>query len=113
MPVAAFRRRGEDLADLEIDQRAAVVADGWTVDPRQEGPLRLDLAIHNLEDRCLGKKYRPLIAATSEEHFLDHIDGVWQGDCRTGRQVGPAPSLYQGRASSADRQKHTQRPWGD
>ena len=30
MPVAAFRRRGEDLADLEIDQRAAVVADGWS-----------------------------------------------------------------------------------
>ncbi len=87
MPVAAFRRRGEDLADLEIDQRAAVVADGWLVDPRQEGPLRLDLAIHNLEDRCLGKKHRPLIAATSEEHFLDHIDSVWQGIVERGDRL--------------------------
>ena len=87
MPVAAFRRRGEDLADLEIDQRAAVILDGWAVDPRQEGPLRLDLAIHALEDRCLGKKHRPLIAATSEEHFLDHIDAVWRGITELGERL--------------------------
>ena len=89
MPVAAFRRRGEDLADLAIDLRSAVVADGWLIDPRQEEPLRLDLAIHNLEDRCLGKKHRPLIAATSEEHFLDHIDGVWQGIVERGERLDP------------------------
>ena len=87
MPVRAFRRRGEDLADLEIEQRAAVILGGWTTEPRQEGPLRLDLAIHTLEDRCLAKNHRPLIEATSERHFLEHVESVWRGIIEQGEKL--------------------------
>ena len=79
MPTEAFHRRGEDLADLDVEQRALVIEDGWFSPARQLGPLILELAAHNVDDRCRAATKRPLVAATKEEHFDDHVGQVWAG----------------------------------
>ena len=79
MSAGAFRRRGEDLADLDPDQRARVIEEGWFTRTRDLGPLTLDLAVHNLTDRCQAATKRPLVAATNQEHFDEHVGQVWAG----------------------------------
>ena len=93
MPTDAFHRRGEDLADLDIEQRAPVIEDGWFSPVRELGPLILDLAVHNLVDRCQGITKRPLVAATKQEHFDDHVGQVWTGIFRREDDLRQ-PSLY-------------------
>ena len=93
MPTDAFHRRGEDLADLDAEQRALVIEDGWFAPVRELGPLYLDLAVHNLGDRCQAKTGRPLVAATKQEHFDDHVGQVWAGIFRREDDLRQ-PSLY-------------------
>ena len=93
MPTDAFHRRGEDLADLDIEQRALVIEDGWFAPVRELGPLTLELAVHNLGDRCQAMTKRPLVAATKQEHFDDHVGQVWVGVLQ--REDGLSqPSLF-------------------
>ena len=93
MPTDAFRRRGEDLADLERDQRARVIEEGWFTDARQLGPLILELAAHNLEGRCLGATKRPLIEASDREHLDEHVEQVWKGILEREERL-PQPALF-------------------
>ena len=93
MPTDAFRRRGEDLADLERDQRARVIEEGWFTDGRQLGPLILELAAHNLEGRCLGATKRPLIEASDREHLDEHVEQVWKGILEREERL-PQPALF-------------------
>ena len=79
MDTDGFTRRGEDLADLDAAQRARVIDEGWFARTRELGPLTLELAVHNLNDRCQAATRRPLVAATKQEHFDDHVDQVWSG----------------------------------
>ena len=79
MPTDAFTRRGEDLADLELERRARVIEEGWFAQTRQLGPLILELAAHNLENRCLAATNRPLIEASDREHLDEHVAQVWKG----------------------------------
>ena len=79
MSTDAFHRRGEDLADLDIDRRAIVIEDGWSSEARKLGPLTLELAVHNLGDRCQAATKRPLVSATKQEHFDEHVEQVWSG----------------------------------
>ena len=93
MPTDAFGRPGEDLADLGIEQRVLVIEDGWFAPLRELGPLILELATHNLEDRCIAATKRPLVAATKQEHFDDHVGQVWAGIFRREENLRQ-PSLY-------------------
>ena len=93
MPTDAFHRRGEDLADLDLDQRALVIGDGWFAPVRELGRIILDLAVHNLGDRCQAATKRPLVAATKQEHFDDHVGQVWAGIFRHEEDLRQ-PSLY-------------------
>ena len=93
MPTDAFRRRGEDLADLDSEQRARVIEDGWFSRARELGPLILELAVHNLTDRCQAATKRPLVAATKQEHFDDHVRQVWSGIFER-EERGTQPSLF-------------------
>ena len=93
MPTDAFRRRGEDLADLDAEQRALVIEDGWFSPARELGPLIMDLAVHNLGDRCQAMTKRPLVAATKQEHFDDHVGQVWSGIFQREEDL-QQPSLY-------------------
>ena len=79
MPTEAFQRRGEDLADLAVERRVLVIEDGWFSRVRTLGPLILELGAHNLDDRCRAATKRPLVAATKQEHFDDHVGQVWAG----------------------------------
>ena len=79
MPTDAFQRRGEDLADLDADHRARVIESGWFAGLRLRGPLLVELAAHNLQDRCLAATWRPLIEASDREHLNEHVDQAWQG----------------------------------
>ena len=93
MPTDAFHRRGEDLADLDVDQRTLVIEDGWFSPVRGLDLLILELAAHSLDDRCLAATKRPLVAATQQEHFDDHVGQVWTGILQ--REEGlRQPSLY-------------------
>ena len=76
MPTDAFSRRGEDLADLGVDQRVLAIEDGWFTPLRKLGPLILELAAHNVGYRCIAATKRPLVAATKQEHFDDHVSQV-------------------------------------
>ena len=89
----AFRRRGEDLADLEAEQRAKIIEQGWFAPVRQLGPLMVELAVHNVGDRCQTATKRPLVAATNQEHFDDHVGQVWTGVFQREERL-PHPSLY-------------------
>ena len=93
MPTDAFSRRGEDLADLGVEQRVLVIEDGWFAPLRELGPLILELAAHNLGDRCIAATQRPLVAATKQEHFDDHVGQVWAGIFQREENLGQ-PSLY-------------------
>ena len=93
MATDAFHRRGEDLADLDPDQRARVIEDGWFTQARDLGSLTLELAVHNLTDRCLAATKRPLVAATNQEHFDEHVGQVWAGIFQHEERL-PDPSLY-------------------
>ena len=93
MPTESFHRRGEDLADLDVDQRALVIEDGWFSPVRAMGPLILELAAHNLGDRCIAATQRPLVAATKQEHFDDHVGQVWAGIFQREESLRQ-PSLY-------------------
>ena len=93
MPTDAFRRRGEDLADLDSEQRARVIEAGWFSRARELGPLILELAVHNLTDRCQAATKRPLVAATKQEHFDDHVIQVWSGIFER-EERGTQPSLF-------------------
>ena len=93
MATGVFRRRGEDLADLEPEQRARVIEDGWFARARELGPLILELAVHNLDDRCQGATRRPLVAATKQEHFDDHVGQVWSGVYQHEERLAQ-PELY-------------------
>ena len=75
----AFTRRGEDLADLEIDHRRRVIEEGWFAEARRLGPLIVELAVHNLENRCQAATKRPLIEASDREHLDEHVGQVWKG----------------------------------
>ena len=93
MPTDAFSRRGEDLADLGVEQRVLVIEDGWFAPLRELGPLILELAANNLGDRCVAATQRPLVAATKQEHFDDHVGQVWAGIFRREENLRQ-PSLY-------------------
>ena len=93
MPTDAFHRRGEDLADLDVGQRALVIEDGWFSPVRELGPLYLELAVHNLGERCRTLTRRPLVAATKQEHFDDHVGQVWAGIFQREEDL-QQPSLY-------------------
>lgn len=93
MPVGCFHRRGEDLADLDPEARTRAIDIGWSSEIREQGPLTLELAIHNLEDRCLAKRHRPLIEATEEEHYREHVDDVWRGIMERGDRMRE-PQVY-------------------
>ena len=107
MSTDVFRRRGEDLADLDRDQRVRVIDAGWRAETRQLGPLILELAAHKLEDRCQSATKRPLIEASDREHLDDHVGQVWQGILeREERLLRPKLFVKDGRlvylASGAD-----------
>ena len=53
----------------------------------------MELAVHNLGDRCQAKTKRPLVAATKQEHFDDHVGQVWAGIFQHEEELGE-PSLY-------------------
>ena len=93
MPTDVFNRRGEDLADLDAEQRVLVVEDGWVSQVRDLGPLYLELTACNLGDRCQAMTKRPLVAATKLEHFDDHVGQVWAGVFQREDDL-PQPSLY-------------------
>ena len=93
MPVDCFRRRGEDLADLDPEGRKRAIEIGWASKVREQGPLTLELAIHNLEDRCISKRHRPLIEATEGEHYREHVDDVWRGIMERGDKLRE-PQVY-------------------
>ena len=79
IPTDVFTRRGEDLADLDQGERARVIEEGWFADARQLGSLILELAAHNLENRCQAATKRPLIEASDREHLHEHVEQVWKG----------------------------------
>ena len=93
IPTDAFSRRGEDLADLGVDQRVLAIEDGWFAPLRKLGPLILELAAHNVGYRCIAATKRPLVAATKQEHFDDHVSQVWAGIFRREENLRQ-PSLY-------------------
>ena len=79
MSTDAFKRRGEDLADLVGEQRAAVVERGWSQAIRDLGPLKLELSAHKAQDRCNTRTQRPLVEASEKQHLNEHVDQVWNG----------------------------------
>ena len=93
MSTDIFHRRGEDLADLDGEQRALVIEDGWFSPVRELGPLIMELAAHGLDDRCRAATRRPLVAATKQEHFDDHVGQVWAGIFQREESLRQ-PSLY-------------------
>ena len=93
MPTDCFQRRGEDLADLDPEARVQAIAIGWSTPAREQGQLILDLSIHNLTDRCRARRHRPLIEATEEEHYREHVDDVWRGIMERGDRLRE-PQVY-------------------
>ena len=93
MPTDAFQRRGEDLADLDESDRARVIENCCYEDPGQLGPLTLQLAVHNLRDRCLASTVRPLIEASDREHLDQHVEQVWKGILDREERESP-PTLF-------------------
>ena len=93
MSAADFTRRGEDLADLDPTRRARVIDGGWHEAPRQLGPMLVERAAHDLNDRCLAASKLPLVTASQWEHFHQHVAQVWDGIFRR-EDALPTPSLY-------------------
>ena len=93
LPTDVFTRRGEDLADLKAEQRAMVIEAGWFAEPRRLGPLILGLAVHNLENRCIGATRRPLVEASDRKHLHEHLEQVWQGILEREERLAQ-PTLY-------------------
>ena len=92
-PPADFTRRGEDLADLDPNRRARAIDGGWHETPRELGPLLVERAAHDLNDRCLAASKLPLVTASQWEHFHEHVAQVWDGIFRR-EDALPTPSLY-------------------
>ncbi len=98
MPTSAFKRRAEDLVDLAIDQRAAIVEQGWSQAVKDLGHLKLELAAHKAQDRCNAITRRPLVEASEKEHLNEHVDQVWDGIMEwQGRQSAPKLFTKDGR----------------
>ena len=93
MSTDAFQRRGEDLADLDESDRARVIENCCYEDPGQLGPLTLQLAVHNLRDRCLASTVPPLIEASDREHLDQHVEQVWKGILDREERESP-PTLF-------------------
>ena len=110
MPTDAFSRRGEDLADLGIEQRTLVIEDGWFAPLRNLGPLILELAGHSLDDRCLAATKRPLVAATQQEHFDDHVGAGLDRDLATRGGPDATEPIRQGRQVGVPHHRRRGRP---
>ena len=93
MDTDVFTRRGEELADLDVERRARVIDDGWFAKTRELGPFYLELAVHNPKHRCQAATGRPLVAATKQERFDDHSDQVGSGIFQREERLAQ-PSLY-------------------
>ena len=93
LSTADFTRRGEDLADLNPDRRARAIDGGWFEAPRRLGPLLVERAAHDVNDRCLAATRLPLVTASQWEHFHEHVAQVWAGIFKREDEL-PTPSLY-------------------